>query len=98
MTIGNLTVYDGMLNNATGNITVNLTDDILDVLNYSFISEKTIPYRMGHYAFNESNITGEGHNADVVLITDLSGSMKWRMGDWTEISGIARTCDNPRCL
>ncbi|MEM2121401.1 MAG: vWA domain-containing protein [Candidatus Woesearchaeota archaeon] len=95
MTIGNVTVYDGMLNNATGNLVVNLTDDYLYVLNYSYISEKTIPYRIGHYEFNESNITGQGHNADVVLITDLSGSMKWRIGDWTELPGNARTCDNP---
>ena len=95
MTIGNLTVYDGMINNATGDIVVNLSDDVLYALNYSFISEKTIPYRIGHYAFNESNATGQGHNADVVLITDLSGSMKWRIGDWLEIPGNARTCDNP---
>ncbi|MGB9749060.1 MAG: vWA domain-containing protein [Candidatus Woesearchaeota archaeon] len=95
MKIGNLTVYDGMINNATGDLAVNLTDDILYALNYSFISEKTVPYRIGHYEFNESNITGQGHNADVVLITDLSGSMRWRIGDWLEIPGNARTCDNP---
>ena len=60
-------------------------------VNYSFLSGKNIPIRMG--AENVSFFTQYVGNADAVLITDVSGSMAWRMSDSS--SGINRDCDDP---
>lgn len=74
--IGNATVYEA---NTTGEETVYILDDdvknnITSVgLSYGFLSNKTIPIRMG--LSNVSYVTMIGGNADVFSVTDVSGSM-----------------------
>ncbi|MBW2990347.1 VWA domain-containing protein [Candidatus Woesearchaeota archaeon] len=81
LTIGSTTVYQ---DNITGETQVYLNDTDLTQfpvnLNYDSLSNKTIPIKFASY--NETYITVFGTNADVILITDLSGSMKCRMGQW----------------
>ncbi|MCX6710328.1 MAG: hypothetical protein NTV63_05265 [Candidatus Woesearchaeota archaeon] len=78
--IGGVVVYYSTQN---GSVSVLLNNSNLSSsLNYSAISDKTIPIKIGHYALEQlSNITGG--NADVILITDVSGSMSWQVGDYT---------------
>ncbi|MFH1586108.1 MAG: LamG-like jellyroll fold domain-containing protein [archaeon] len=67
LTIGDQVVYRG---NTTGEETVTLTDAFLSsILDYSSLSNKTIPYRLGL-----SNTT-YNFSVDVFSVTDLSGSM-----------------------
>lgn len=75
MNIGNKTIF-----NTTGSPDV----QIVTVSNASFatffpnlmsLSSQTIPFKITAVA----NATGQTGNADIVLITDLSGSMAWRM-------------------
>lgn len=81
LTLGSTYVYH---DNATGENQIYLNDSALLQfpinLNYDAISNKTIPLRFASY--NETYINIMGTNADVVLITDLSGSMKFRMNTW----------------
>lgn len=92
ITLGNTTIYDGAVNNETGNITFTLDDTNLSgKVNYENISERTIPLRIGHNTIKEEKVAG--HNADIVLITDLSGSMKWRFD--SDDTGTIRDCDDP---
>ncbi|MCW1296420.1 MAG: VWA domain-containing protein [Candidatus Parvarchaeota archaeon] len=86
--IGNKTIFENNGSNTTQIIDFN--DSYLSqILNYSEISLETIPLRFGMKAFN---ITIQ-QNADVILITDLSGSMDWRLD--SENTGIARNCTDP---
>ncbi len=67
--------------------TVNVDNSTLSsILYYNELSNTNIPIRFG---FNLPIITG---TADVVLITDLSGSMDWRFD--SSSSGVARNCDD----
>jgi len=86
LNIGNKTVYEGF-----GDIHTTLTNaQLSSQLNYQELSQKTIPVRLGLYEIKELSKRG---NADVVLITDLSGSMDSRMD--SEDTGITRNCDDP---
>lgn len=92
ITIGNKTVYDGAVDNDTGNITLILDNtNLSSQLDYNNISEKTIPLRIGHNTIKEEQVAG--HNADIILITDLSGSMKWKFD--SDETGVTRSCDDP---
>jgi ribosomal protein S19 len=87
LTIGNVTVFE---ENSTEEQTVEITNSTLSsMLNYTGLSRKTIPIRFGTRAF-AAQMLG---NADVILITDLSGSMDWRLD--SEATGIERECDDP---
>lgn len=88
MTIGNVTVFTD--DNSTTQQWVTLSNVNLDsVLNYSLFSQNTVPYRLGFE--NLSYVSEYIGNADVGLITDVSGSMGWTM-----ISGtvVRRNCDD----
>ena len=62
---------------------------------YSAISMRTVPIRLKVVA----NMTGGYGNADVVLITDVSGSMDWRMdSDSTYGVNRTRTCNDTLLL
>ncbi len=88
LNIGNKTVID---QNGTASVQeLYFYDANLTMLNYSEISDKTIPLRLTVQA----NVTGGRGNADVILITDLSGSMDWRM-DSDSTSSVDRTCNDP---
>ncbi len=79
--------------NSTNNETKTfiLSDQNLSILNYSSISNSTIPIRI--YSKDVLPKLVDGGNADVVLITDVSGSMDWRMD--SDDTGIQRGCDDP---
>ncbi|MBU1198348.1 MAG: VWA domain-containing protein [Nanoarchaeota archaeon] len=81
LTIGDVIVYQ---NDSDGETEVRLNDTDLHQfpinLNYDDLSNNTIPIRFASY--NETQSYVFGSNADVVLITDLSGSMKFRMNTW----------------
>jgi len=69
--IGNTTVYEGSTNGTTKNFT--LKNSTLNALiDYNFISQKTVPVRLGI-----TNATTLGGFADAVLVSDVSGSMDW---------------------
>ncbi|MFH0861855.1 MAG: vWA domain-containing protein [Candidatus Altiarchaeota archaeon] len=56
------------------------------------LSMNTVPLRFG--SKNISQVIASG-NADVVLITDVSGSMAWRIGYTDSTSGTTRDCNSP---
>lgn len=87
LTIGNITVFT---DNSTVERIVDIPNTTLSsLLDYRNLSKKTIPIRLG----TEAMITIMGGNADVILITDVSGSMDWRLDSTTE--GVERDCDDP---
>jgi len=88
--IGNSTVYQS---NSTGtNISVFLnSSELSKKLNFSQISLKTIPLRLGTIANEIKKVSGFG-NADVILITDVSGSMRKRLDSNSD--GVNRDCCN----
>lgn len=89
MTIGNVSIYN---TSASGETSATITNSQLSsLLNYNDLSNKTIPFRLG--LVNVSQATSGSGNADVVLITDLSNSMNWRID--SDIDGLNRTCNNP---
>ncbi|MEM0473380.1 MAG: VWA domain-containing protein [Candidatus Aenigmatarchaeota archaeon] len=84
VTVGNKTVWRS---NQTS-VSVKLNDQNLSSqLDYMFLSNKTVPIRIGTEAFQES----VGGKADVILITDISGSMNWRMD--SNNNGVNRNCN-----
>lgn len=88
MTIGNTSVYNTSVNGESNIVITN--SQLSSLLNYNDISNKTIPFRLG--LENVSQLTSGSGNADVVLITDLSGSMNWRLD--SDLTGVNRTCDD----
>lgn len=90
-----LRIGDTLVYNSTGSPNtqiVDLNNNYLNgKLNYNTLGGATVPIRLG--TTNISSIVQEG-NADVILITDLSGSMRWRIGDETEINGVIRACND----
>ena len=76
LNIGNATIYESNLTQQdiiidNSSIYGNLT---LYGLNYNFLSNKTIPLRLGTRNVSHMSLVGEGIG-DAVLITDVSGSM-----------------------
>jgi len=91
MTIGDTYVYR---ENTTAENQVYLNDTNLTQfpinLNYNDLSNRTIPLRFASY--NETFIYVLGSNADVILITDMSGSMKYRMNSWSNPGNAIPGC------
>jgi hypothetical protein len=91
--IGNTTVYSNITNGST---TVDLDNSTLESIftsngvNYNDLSLKTVPIRLG-LDLNGSILGGD---VDVILITDVSGSMNWRL-DNDGVTGVSRNCDDP---
>ncbi|MFH0874538.1 MAG: vWA domain-containing protein [archaeon] len=76
LTIGNSTIM--LLTNLTGENNITLFDyNFSSKLNYSLMGGKTIPMRLGFENVSFGYIY-EG-NADVAIVTDVSGSMNCRM-------------------
>jgi len=90
--VGNTTVYSDF---ATGDTTIDISNSTLsniflsEGISYSDLSLKTIPIRFG---LNLTEIIQQG-NSDVILITDVSGSMNWRLDSTSD--GITRNCNDP---
>ena len=94
LTIANATVFRS---NATGeqNIVLNNTYILSNLtsngLSYANISKKTVPLRLGTETLALEQYFGV---SDAILITDVSGSMGWRM-DMNSVGGIDRACNDP---
>jgi hypothetical protein len=91
LSIGNTTVYTDT--NSTDIVSITLSNIILaSILDYNQLSNTTIPIRLGFENLTYSTFyTG---NADVIIITDVSGSMDWNFThDYS--ASTKRNCDNP---
>lgn len=90
LTIGEKTVYEA---SAQGEFNLTLTDDNLSILDYEYLSNKTVPIRFASY--NATSVPVSSGDADVVLVTDYSGSMKKSIADWSQgNSGDVEDCEN----
>jgi hypothetical protein len=94
LTIGSKVVFSG--NGSTSDQTVDLVNmsQYPYSLNFATMSNSTVPIRLASYNITTQNITGA--NGDVILITDMSGSMRWRIGSWDEQDGVIRFCNNTK--
>lgn len=89
LNFGNIRVFQTSGKNSTQEIY--LYDSNLTMLDYNDLSLITVPLRLG--VENISFIVNATGNADVVLITDVSGSMDWRLD--SSNTGIERNCNDP---
>jgi len=89
LVVGNKTIFEDNGTNETRFINLTNSNFSAAFPDFTEISVKTIPLRLGVKA----NFTGGRGNADVVLITDLSGSMNYRMD--SDNSGVIRNCTDP---
>ncbi|MBN1793144.1 hypothetical protein JW826_05665 [Candidatus Woesearchaeota archaeon] len=91
LTIGNTTVLADTDSTTEQSLTF---DDftLQTILNYTNLNQKTVPLRMGFENISyDSQLLG---NSEVMLITDVSGSMDWKMIGADYDSGTRRNCDN----
>ncbi len=94
MYIGDELIFN--VNGSSSKQTVtNTSAQLLGLLSSSEVSERTVPIRIGTGGISY-NITRDVGSADVILITDLSGSMRWRIGYDDSTEGVQRNCDNPQ--
>ena len=103
LTIGDETVFRVNGSSSIQNV-YNSSAQLIDsgFFAQSELSEKTIPIRLGTEGLQYVVTTTTG-NADVVLITDVSGSMDWRIGYSDSTAGTVRPCCpdgtyRPECL
>ncbi|HLD87504.1 MAG TPA: hypothetical protein VJB12_05590, partial [Candidatus Nanoarchaeia archaeon] len=89
LSIGDEVVFRAINTSNEGVIILNDTN--FSVLSYADLSQKTVPLRIGFE--NLTFVTKPEGNGDVALITDLSGSMAWRM-DQDSVNGVKRNCDD----
>lgn len=93
-----VTIADSQVftSNLTGEQTVTLNNENLTtfpaLLDYALLGNQTVPFRIAAYNATVQMVVGS--NADVVLITDKSGSMAWRL-DMDNQNGNQRSCNNP---
>lgn len=86
LNVGGVNVFES---NETGEQIIVVNNSILSsLLSYENLSKKTIPIRLGTKTF-----LGATGSSDVILVTDMSGSMDWRLD--SDISGVERSCDDP---
>ncbi|MBI5159304.1 VWA domain-containing protein [Candidatus Micrarchaeota archaeon] len=88
--IGSVNVFN-VSGSELNRVIENYSFELEQAFDFQELSGKTVPIRIGAEV-----VTGEGGEvgeADVVLITDLSGSMTRRIDSWS--SGVARNCDSP---
>ena len=91
LTIGNKTVYNQNGTNLVQQIY--LYDQNFTLLDYSKLGQVTVPLRLQAGA----NITGGTMgDADVILITDNSGSMDWELSADTSGNQWGNNCADPR--
>lgn len=90
LSIGNTTIFNGT---GSGETVTNIPNSQLtNLLNYTKLVNSTSPVRLG---LDNISILGSGlSNVDVVLITDTSGSMDWRLD--SDVTGTTRNnCSDP---
>lgn len=86
ITLGNKTIFNE--SSSTETTAVKDNSVLETILDYNQLKEKTLPLRtwIENLSYQGQNIT----SFDVILITDTSGSMDWRMD--SDITGTARNC------
>ncbi|MBN2368321.1 hypothetical protein JXC34_04840 [Candidatus Woesearchaeota archaeon] len=89
--VGNSTVYSDSNLSGEKNYTVT-AQNISQFMSLASLDQKTVPIRAGFENVSFGFIY-EG-NADVALITDVSGSMDWRMDSDSTFGAVARNCDD----
>lgn len=90
LSIGNVTVWNG--SNSTETIITISNSQLSSLLNYNQLSNKTTPLRFG--SENQSLFVNiSSGNADVILITDISGSMNGVVSG--SGSSVVRNCSDP---
>lgn len=88
VTIGNTTVYQD--SDSTDVIDIVLDDANFTALNYSMFNSTTVPLRVGFENLTFQRVyTGTG---DVMIVTDVSGSMDYPMG--SAATSYDRNCDS----
>ncbi len=92
MYIGDKLIFSVNGSNSTQTIT-NTSAQLLGLLSSSAVSEKTVPIRIGSGNISYNATRGYG---DVILITDLSGSMRWRIGYNDSTNGTQRNCGDSK--
>lgn len=90
-TIGDKEVFNSPGINETQMVI--LKDANLTMLNYASLSRETIPIRLGIRNISGEEVTG---NVDVILITDVSGSMQWRLDSNNATNKVITNCSNPQ--
>ncbi|MBU5688070.1 MAG: VWA domain-containing protein [Candidatus Aenigmarchaeota archaeon] len=85
LSIGNKTVWRSNSTIVQQKIT---NSTLSNIINFRDLSNKTVPIRFGTETFTET----VGGKADVILITDISGSMNWRLD--SNINGVNKDCNN----
>jgi len=89
LTVGNKTIFTDIDSTTEQFITRDNTQ-LSALLNYSELNGKTVPFRMGF-----ENLTYAAQligNSQVILITDVSGSMEWEMDSNSD--GERRNCNS----
>ncbi len=78
--IGNITIYRNTTNYSVTDFVQILNDSYIknSGLDYELISNKTIPVKLGFEEISGNASIGEG-TADVIIVTDVSGSMAWKI-------------------
>ncbi|MFH1779539.1 MAG: VWA domain-containing protein [Candidatus Micrarchaeota archaeon] len=91
-TVGNETILNDSGGSLDERIVTVPVSAFTGAYSLSDLSLKTIPFRLSA----EANITGgEIGNADIILVTDVSGSMAWRV-DTDSVNGVTVTnCSSP---
>ncbi len=90
LSIGNITVWNGSNSTET---TVTISNSQLSaIIDYNQLSNKTTPIRFGSENLSMFGNVSSG-NADVILITDVSGSMNGVVSG--SGSSIVRNCSDP---
>ncbi|MBD3388769.1 MAG: VWA domain-containing protein [Candidatus Altiarchaeales archaeon] len=95
LNIGGTTVFSADGNESEQFITLSdaeIQGAPIGLIYHPDLDQNNVPLRMG--TGNMSEVVASG-NADVVLITDVSGSMDFRIGDNTGSEGEERGCDSP---
>ena len=88
LSIGEVTVYE---HHGNGSFEVTLTNEDLQALDYTRLSNTTVPIRFASITTSQQVVTGG--DADVVLVTDYSGSMKKSIQDYSQgNAGNVKNC------
>lgn len=96
--IGGIPVYQHTVFQHSNEVTYTISDsnnfEMRSLLGGSYYpySNVTVPIRLG---FLREGMSASGGNADVIVVTDVSGSMKWRM-DRDHSTNSVKT-PSPRC-
>ena len=90
--IGNVSVFIGNSGGYDDTVSITNAELLSKGFDYTSLSSRTIPIRLGLGNLTQTSIS-EG-NADIILITDVSGSMDWRLTS-TSSGTTINNCNSP---